>query len=81
MRLRGTQLGHWRIAKSHLLLPIVYVRGSALTGGEIEETTADPFNGFNIGSTLLRTSRRPVGLGVAPVVSLMMVTCWGYEAG
>jgi hypothetical protein len=27
-----------------------------MTGGEIEETSADPFNGFNIGSTLLRTA-------------------------
>jgi hypothetical protein len=25
-------------------------------GGEIEDTSADPFNGFNIGSTLLRTA-------------------------
>jgi hypothetical protein len=34
----------------------VYLRGFAMTGGEIEETSADPFNGFNIGSTLLRTA-------------------------
>jgi hypothetical protein len=48
----------WREAKTKaaLLLPIVYLRGFAMTGGEIEDTAADPFNGFNLGSTLLRTS-------------------------
>jgi hypothetical protein len=55
MRLSGSQLIAWSRAKNRLLLPIVYVRGFAMTGGEIEETSADPFNGFNIGSTLLRT--------------------------
>jgi hypothetical protein len=45
----------WRRAKSPLLLPIVYVRGYAMTSGEIDDTSSDPFNGFNIGSTLLRT--------------------------
>lgn len=56
MRLRQQQLAAWRTAKAHLLLPIVYVRGFAMTGGEIEDTSADPFNGFNIGSMLLRTA-------------------------
>jgi hypothetical protein len=56
MRLSGTQLTSWSQAKAHLLLPIVYLRGFAMTGGEIEETSADPFNGFNIGSILLRTA-------------------------
>ena len=46
----------WRQAKSRLLLPIIYIRGFAMSGGEIEETSADPFNGFNVGSTLLRTA-------------------------
>lgn len=55
MHLTGRQLGAWSKAKAHLLLPIVYLRGFAMTGGEIEDTSADPFNGFNIGSTLLRT--------------------------
>lgn len=45
----------WREAKASLLLPIVYLRGFAMTGGAIEDTAADPFNGFNLGSTLLRT--------------------------
>lgn len=34
--------------------PIIYVRGFAMTRGEIDETTADPFCGFNLGSTLYR---------------------------
>ncbi|MDB5377295.1 MAG: hypothetical protein JWR00_1741, partial [Rubritepida sp.] len=45
----------WRRAKSSLLLPIIYVRGYAMTSGEIDDTSSDPFNGFNVGSTLLRT--------------------------
>jgi hypothetical protein len=34
--------------------PIIYVRGFAATEGEIEETTADPFMGFNLGATKIR---------------------------
>src|SRR5258705_5455064 len=34
--------------------PIIYVRGYAMTRGEIDETTADPFCGFNLGSTVMR---------------------------
>ncbi len=34
--------------------PIIYVRGYAMTSGEIDETTADPFCGFNLGSTVYR---------------------------
>lgn len=34
--------------------PIIYVRGYAMTGGEKNETAADPFCGFNYGSTVLR---------------------------
>jgi hypothetical protein len=34
--------------------PIIYVRGYAMTRGEIDETTADPFCGFNIGSVTMR---------------------------
>jgi len=34
--------------------PIIYVRGFAMTRGEIDETTADPFCGFNLGSTVYR---------------------------
>lgn len=34
--------------------PIIYVRGFAATQGEITETVADPYMGFNIGSTKSR---------------------------
>lgn len=34
--------------------PIIYVRGFAGTQGEIEDTVADPYMGFNIGSTKSR---------------------------
>jgi len=34
--------------------PIIYVRGYAMTQSEIEDTVADPYMGFNIGSSKLR---------------------------
>ncbi|MHB1399026.1 MAG: esterase/lipase family protein [Trichloromonadaceae bacterium] len=34
--------------------PVIYVRGFAGTQGEIEDTVADPYMGFNIGSTKSR---------------------------
>ena len=34
--------------------PIIYLRGFAGTQGEVEETVADPYMGFNIGSTKSR---------------------------
>src|SRR6185436_5253709 len=34
--------------------PIIYVRGYAMSRGEIDETTADPFCGFNLGSAVMR---------------------------
>ncbi|RME35210.1 MAG: hypothetical protein D6786_02590 [Gammaproteobacteria bacterium] len=34
--------------------PIVYIRGYAGTQAEVEDTVADPYMGFNIGSTKLR---------------------------
>jgi hypothetical protein len=36
--------------------PIIYVRGYAMTRTEIDATTADPFCGFNIGSTVVRAT-------------------------
>lgn len=39
----------------HPYHPIIYVRGFAATQGEIEATVADPYMGFNIGSTKART--------------------------
>jgi pimeloyl-ACP methyl ester carboxylesterase len=41
-------------AARHPYHPIVYVRGFAATQGEIEEAVADPYMGFNIGSTKSR---------------------------
>jgi hypothetical protein len=41
--------------KHHPFHPIIYVRGFAATSGEIEETVADPYMGFNVGSTKART--------------------------
>jgi hypothetical protein len=39
-----------------VLHPIIYVRGYAMTRGEINDTTADPFCGFNLGSTVFRAT-------------------------
>ncbi|WP_218509156.1 triacylglycerol lipase [Variovorax sp. dw_308] len=36
--------------------PIIYVRGYAMTANERDETTADPFCGFNVGSTVYRAT-------------------------
>ena len=41
--------------KKNCYHPIIYVRGFAATQGEIDETVADPYMGFNIGSTKART--------------------------
>jgi hypothetical protein len=40
--------------KHHPYHPIIYVRGFAATHDEIEETVADPYMGFNLGSTKSR---------------------------
>ena len=34
--------------------PVVYLRGYAMTGGEVEETVSTPYMGFNRGSTRVR---------------------------
>jgi hypothetical protein len=39
--------------------PIIYVRGYAMSRDEIDDTTADPFCGFNLGSTVLRATPDP----------------------
>ena len=44
------------MASKHPHHPIIYVRGFAATQNEIEETVADPYMGFNIGSTKIRTA-------------------------
>ncbi len=56
--------------------PIIYVRGYAMTRGEIDETTADPFCGFNLGSTVYRATpdkKKPANKFVfeSPVLRLM----------
>ncbi|MEZ5277029.1 MAG: hypothetical protein R3F07_11665 [Opitutaceae bacterium] len=40
----------------HPYHPIIYVRGFAATSGEIEDAVADPYMGFNLGSTKTRTA-------------------------
>jgi pimeloyl-ACP methyl ester carboxylesterase len=40
----------------HPYHPIIYVRGFAATQSEIEDTVADPYMGFNIGSTKSRVA-------------------------
>ena len=42
--------------KYNHFFPIVYVRGYAGSQGEAEDTVADPYMGFNVGSTKLRQS-------------------------
>jgi len=39
---------------SKAIHPIIYVRGYAMTQSEIEDTVADPYMGFNLGSSKLR---------------------------
>jgi len=38
----------------HPFFPIIYVRGYAMTPGEIAETVSTPYMGFNLGSTKMR---------------------------
>ncbi|HEU4689549.1 MAG TPA: hypothetical protein VFS23_14345 [Vicinamibacterales bacterium] len=40
--------------KTTAIHPIIYVRGYAMTQAEIEDTVADPYMGFNIGSSKVR---------------------------
>ena len=39
-----------------VLHPIIYVHGYAMTREEIDNTSADPFCGFNLGSTVFRAT-------------------------
>jgi len=45
--------------KDTCFVPIIYVRGYAMSRSEIDETTADPFCGFNLGSTIQRATPDP----------------------
>src|SRR6478609_8519359 len=51
---RGAQ--HGGFAMTDKRYPIIYVRGYAMTATERDETTADPFCGFNVGSTVYRAT-------------------------
>lgn len=54
--------------------PIIYVRGFAATMSEIDEATADPYMGFNRGSTVLRQDhqRKPISFVFeSPLLRLM----------
>lgn len=60
--------------------PIIYVRGFAFTDREIEETTDDPTNGFNIGTTHAR--QRSLGKPLKyrfPGPFVRLITDHGYE--
>lgn len=60
--------------------PIIYVRGFAFSDSEIEETTDDPTNGFNIGTTHARQGFRgsPI-LYRFPGPFVRLITDHGYE--
>jgi hypothetical protein len=67
-----------------VLHPIVYVRGYAMSRGEIDETTADPFCGFNVGSTVFRATASRTGpprkyVFASPVVRLTSDPNLGYS--
>lgn len=60
--------------KHHPYHPIVYVRGFAATQDEIEETCADPYMGFNLGSTKSRvawTGQRKKFFFESPLIRLI----------
>ena len=62
--------------------PIIYVRGYAMTVGEQNDTAADPFCGFNSGSTVYRasanrTERPKKFIFESPLIRLS--TDYGYE--
>lgn len=65
-----------------VLHPIIYVRGYAMTEAERNDTAADPFCGFNVGSTVYRatpqrTERADKFVFESPV--LRLVTDFGYR--
>lgn len=54
--------------------PIIYVRGYAGTQGEVEDTVATPFMGFNLGSTKIRqryTGEMLAHVFESPLIRLM----------
>lgn len=61
-------------------LPIIYVRGYAATISDIDDTTADPYMGFNLGSTMLRqdAEKKPVPF-IFESPLLRLIKDHGYE--
>ena len=62
--------------------PIIYVRGYAMTRGEIDETTADPFCGFNLGSTVFRATpdkRKPANKFIFESPVIRLGSDFGYK--
>ena len=55
--------------------PIIYVRGYAMTEGERDETAADPFCGFNAGSTVYRASMPALPPRGCQSASMMSLPC------
>ena len=61
--------------------PIIYVRGYAMTEQERDETTADPFCGFNLGSTVYRATPekdKPAKKFIFESPLLRLTTDFGY---
>jgi hypothetical protein len=62
--------------------PIIYVRGYAMTEREQNETSADPFNGFNFGSTVYRATpekKKPAKKFIFESPLLRLITDHKYE--
>ncbi len=62
--------------------PIVYVRGYAMSRAEIDATTADPFCGFNLGSTVYRAvpdRNRPPRKFVFESPVIRLASDFGYQ--
>jgi len=62
--------------------PIIYVRGYAMSRGEIDATTADPFCGFNLGSTVYRAvpdRKRPPRKFVFESPVIRLASDFGYQ--
>src|SRR5262245_36523349 len=74
--------GEAEMAASDAFYPIIYVRGYAMRRDEMDDTIADPFCGFNLGSTVFRQTvdknRQQKFVFESPVIRLR--SDFGYEA-
>lgn len=62
--------------------PIIYVRGYAMTEGEKDDTTSDPFCGFNLGSTVYRATpekSKPAKKFIFESPVLRLISDFGYS--